>query len=120
MENPITVSSLLVDINEVYKITHSPLVNVPDGSFRAEATQPGRLPKVFHRVREIDRTVLIKWFVYSGIIYFTCWLLPGIKVADFRIAFIVCAVLAIINAVAKPILILFTLPITILTLGLSC
>lgn len=63
-------------------------------------------------------TLLIKWFVYSGIIYFTCWLLPGIKVADFRIAVIVAAVLAIINAVVKPILILFTLPITILTLGL--
>jgi putative membrane protein len=62
--------------------------------------------------------ILIKWLVYSGIIYFTCWLLPGIKVADFRIAVIVAAVLAIINAFVKPILVFLTLPITILTLGL--
>jgi len=62
--------------------------------------------------------ILLQWFVYAGIVYFTCWLLPGIKVADFRIAVIVAAVLAIINAFVKPILILLTLPITILTLGL--
>jgi putative membrane protein len=62
--------------------------------------------------------LLIRWLVYSGIIYFTCWLLPGIKVTDFRVAVIVAAVLGIINVIVKPILILFTLPITILTLGL--
>ncbi len=63
-------------------------------------------------------TILIKWLVYSGIIYFTCWLLPGIKVTDFRVAVIVAAILAIINVSVKPILILLTLPVTILTLGL--
>jgi putative membrane protein len=62
--------------------------------------------------------LLIRWLVYSGIIYFTCWLLPGIKVTDFRVAVIVAAVLGIINVSVKPILIFFTLPITILTLGL--
>lgn len=62
--------------------------------------------------------LLIKWLVYSSIIYFTCWLLPGIKIADFRVAVIVAAVLGIINVVIKPFLIFLTLPITILTLGL--
>lgn len=45
-------------------------------------------------------------------------LLPGVHVASYVTAIIVALVLAVLNFIVKPILILFTLPVTILTLGL--
>lgn len=45
-------------------------------------------------------------------------LLPGIDVPDMLTAVIVATVLALLNAVVKPILILLTIPITLFTLGL--
>lgn len=51
-------------------------------------------------------------------IMFCAWLLPGIEVNGFVGAVIVAVVLGIINAIVKPILIFFTLPITLITLGL--
>ncbi len=45
-------------------------------------------------------------------------LLPGVVVEDYLTAVIVAFVLAILNLLVKPILVIFTLPVTILTLGL--
>jgi len=45
-------------------------------------------------------------------------LLPGVSLDNYTTAIIVAAVIAILNVLVKPLLILFTLPITILTLGL--
>ncbi|WP_189602792.1 phage holin family protein [Salinimicrobium marinum] len=44
--------------------------------------------------------------------------LPGVTVAGYLTAVIVALVLALLNLIIKPILVLFTLPVTILTLGL--
>ncbi|WP_298156269.1 phage holin family protein [Flavobacterium sp.] len=44
--------------------------------------------------------------------------LPGIHVQDFRTALTVALVLWLLNLFVKPILVLFTLPVTLLTLGL--
>lgn len=44
--------------------------------------------------------------------------MPGVYVHDFSTSVIVAVVLALLNLFVKPILVLFTLPITILTLGL--
>ncbi len=46
------------------------------------------------------------------------YILPGIKVSDFFTAVVVALVLGIANAIIKPILVILTLPINILTLGL--
>lgn len=46
------------------------------------------------------------------------YLLPGVTVDNALTAIIVAAVLALLNAVVKPVLILLTFPITIVTLGL--
>ena len=48
----------------------------------------------------------------------TAYLLPGVDVDSFYTALVVAAVLAFLNAIVKPIMILFTIPITIFTLGL--
>jgi putative membrane protein len=46
------------------------------------------------------------------------YVVPGIHVADFYVALIVAIMLGIIGITLKPILVILTLPITILTLGL--
>lgn len=45
-------------------------------------------------------------------------LLPGVQVAGFLVALAVALIIGLVNAVLRPILILLTLPVTILTLGL--
>lgn len=46
------------------------------------------------------------------------YLLPGVYIDDFFTAVILALVLAILNALVKPILIIFTIPLTVFTLGL--
>ncbi len=48
----------------------------------------------------------------------TAYLLPGVSVTDYWTAIIVALVLAIANVIVKPVLIVLTIPITILTMGL--
>lgn len=45
-------------------------------------------------------------------------ILPGVKVNGFFIAIVVAGLLAVLNAIVKPILVVLTIPITIVTLGL--
>lgn len=46
------------------------------------------------------------------------WLVSGIKIADGKSALIAALVLGLANMVVRPVLVLLTLPLTILTLGL--
>jgi putative membrane protein len=62
--------------------------------------------------------LLIRFFLSAVAVYLIPYFLPGVHVADFRIALLVALVLGVINVTLKPLLILFTLPATVLTLGL--
>ena len=62
--------------------------------------------------------IFISWIVYAAAIALAAYLLPGVHVADVAAALWAAVALGLINAVLKPILILLTLPINILTLGL--
>lgn len=62
--------------------------------------------------------LLIRWIVSAIAIILTAYLLPGIHVSSLAAALITAIILGIVNAILKPLLILFTLPLTILTLGL--
>ena len=48
----------------------------------------------------------------------TAYLLPGVDVVHYGYALLVAAVISLANVIVKPILVLFTIPITIVTLGL--
>ena len=52
------------------------------------------------------------------LVVFLSRFLPGVSVSGYGAAIMVAVVLALLNLIVKPILILFTLPVTILTLGL--
>lgn len=62
--------------------------------------------------------IIVSWIVFSLAIYASAYLLPGITVADFPAALITAIGLGIINAVIRPLLLILTLPLNILTLGL--
>ncbi|HQQ95944.1 MAG TPA: phage holin family protein [Cyclobacteriaceae bacterium] len=58
-------------------------------------------------------------FLLSGVaVMLTAYLLPGTHIQDYWAALLVAVLISASNVVVKPILILFTIPITILTLGL--
>jgi putative membrane protein len=61
---------------------------------------------------------LIRWLILTVAIIVASYLLEGIHISGFFSAFFAAAVLGILNALFRPILILLTLPINILTLGL--
>ena len=62
--------------------------------------------------------LLLRWTASAMAIAIIAWLLPGVDVDSFWTAMIVAAVLALLNIFVKPVLILLTIPVTILTLGL--
>ena len=62
--------------------------------------------------------LLFKILLTAIAVVVLAYFLPGISVANFTTAIIVAAVLAFLNAILKPILIILTLPITIVTFGL--
>lgn len=58
-------------------------------------------------------------FLLSGLaVLLAAYLLPGVQVDHYGYALLVALVLAIANAIVKPILVVLTIPITIVTLGL--
>lgn len=59
-----------------------------------------------------------KIFASSLAILISAYLLPGVHLQDFITAIIVALVLGLVNIFIKPLLIIITIPITILTLGL--
>lgn len=62
--------------------------------------------------------LFIKWLIAALALLATAYLLPGVTVSSFYIALVVAFFLGVVNVVLKPILIVLTLPINILTLGL--
>ena len=62
---------------------------------------------------------LIIRFLLNGLaVVLTAYLLPGVDVDGYGTALIVALILSIVNVIVKPILVLLTIPITIVTLGL--
>lgn len=61
---------------------------------------------------------IIKVLITAVNAFLLAYVLPGVEIKDFLTAILVAFVLALLDAIVKPILILFTLPATIFTLGL--
>lgn len=62
--------------------------------------------------------LFVRWLILTAAIMSASYLLDGIQVSGFFAAFWAAAILGILNAFFRPLLILLTLPINILTLGL--
>jgi putative membrane protein len=58
-------------------------------------------------------------FLLNGLaVVLTAYLLPGVEVENYGYALLVAIVITIANTIVKPILVILTIPITVVTLGL--
>jgi len=64
------------------------------------------------------RGVLLRWLVLTAAVLAASWFLDGIRVDGLLSAVLAAATLGILNAFLRPLIILLTLPVNILTLGL--
>jgi putative membrane protein len=62
--------------------------------------------------------ILLVWLINALSLLAVAYFLPSVSVASFYIALITALVLGLLNTLIRPVLVLITLPITILTLGL--
>lgn len=62
--------------------------------------------------------LLFVWVLNALALMAVAYLVPGIHVANFTAALIAALVIGLVNILIKPLLVLLTLPITLLTLGL--
>lgn len=64
------------------------------------------------------QSFLLRWLFNAVAIYLTTLIIRGVSVPDFKGAVIAALVLGIVNAFIRPLVLILTLPVNILTLGL--
>jgi putative membrane protein len=62
--------------------------------------------------------LLLVWVVNTVALLAVAYLMPSVRVESFGTALIAAALLGLANAVIRPILVILTLPVTVITLGL--
>ena len=63
-------------------------------------------------------TLIARWIINAAALLLVAYLYSGVQVGSFGAAMIAALVLGLVNAVIRPILVILTLPVTLLTLGL--
>ena len=63
-------------------------------------------------------SLLLRWLLSALALLAVAYLYPGVRVDSFFSAAMAALVLGLVNAVIRPILVILTLPVTIITLGL--
>lgn len=62
--------------------------------------------------------LIAKWLLSAAALLFVAYVYSGVEVRSFGAAMIAAFVIALLNAVVRPVLVVLTLPVTVLTLGL--
>lgn len=62
--------------------------------------------------------IIIQWILSAVAVIITAYILPGVDVKGFVSALVVALIIGLLNAFIRPVLLILTLPINILTLGL--
>jgi putative membrane protein len=62
--------------------------------------------------------LIARWLLLAAALLLVAYLYPGVTVSSFGAAMIAAFVLGLLNTVVRPLLVLLTLPVTLLTLGL--
>lgn len=59
-----------------------------------------------------------RWFLLAAALLLTAYVYPGIQVQGYGAALVAALILGLLNTVLRPVLIVLTLPVTVVTLGL--
>jgi len=62
--------------------------------------------------------LIVRWLVITVAILIASTIVPGIRVESLTSAIVAAAILGVINTFLRPVLLILTLPLTILTLGI--
>lgn len=62
--------------------------------------------------------LILKWLLLAAVLLAVAHVYPGVEVKSFGSALIAAFVIGLLNTIVRPILIVLTLPVTVLTLGL--
>ena len=62
--------------------------------------------------------LLVRWLLLAAALLLVAYLYPGVSVTSFGTAMIAALVLGLLNTIVRPLLVLLTLPVTLITLGL--
>jgi putative membrane protein len=62
--------------------------------------------------------LIVRWLLLAAALLLVAHLYPGVEVRGFGAAMIAALVIGLFNALLRPILVLLTLPVTLLTMGL--
>ncbi len=62
--------------------------------------------------------LIIKWLLSAAALLFVAYIYSGVQVLGFGSALVAAAVIGLFNVILRPVLVVLTLPVTILTLGL--
>jgi putative membrane protein len=63
--------------------------------------------------------LLLRWSIIAVGVALSAWIVPGITYDDAVTLLVVVALLSLFNAILKPLLVIFTLPFVVLSLGLG-
>jgi len=63
-------------------------------------------------------SLIIVWAINAVSLLILAWLMPAVNIASFGAALVAALVLGLLNAVIRPVLLVLTLPVNLLTLGL--
>jgi putative membrane protein len=67
---------------------------------------------------EVGMRMRLGWAINAGALLLLPYIIPAVQVKSFGIALLVALVLGLLNTIVRPVLVILTLPITVLTLGL--
>lgn len=62
--------------------------------------------------------IIVRWLLLAAALLLVAYLYPGVTVRSFGAAMLAALILGLLNTLLRPILVLLTLPVTVLTLGL--
>jgi putative membrane protein len=62
--------------------------------------------------------LILKWLLAACALLLVAYLYPGVKIQSFPSALIAAAVIGLFNTLLRPVLVVLTLPVTVITLGL--
>lgn len=62
--------------------------------------------------------LIINWLLFAVSLLFIAWLIPGITIESFQAALLAALVVGLVNIFIRPLVVILTLPVTLLTLGL--
>lgn len=62
--------------------------------------------------------LLLKWLLSAAALLFVAYVYDGVEVQSFTSALVAAAVIGLFNVVLRPVLVVLTLPVTIVTVGL--